>query len=223
MLIKDEYLEMMREHRTLPANSPPIQLFPSRWLETFTHTPVLVVPAVWLPIALWYFVKGVKAWPATTPWIVFPAMLAFGAFLVWTLVEYVVHRWVFHYEPKSKWQAELIFIFHGIHHVQPHTPTRLVLPLSVSVPLGLLFIAFFHHFYRYLGHEYLAYPTLVGFAVGYVAYDVLHYWVHHWPTRWGWLKKLKRHHMEHHFKTPDQRFGVSSDAWDHVFGTLPER
>jgi sterol desaturase/sphingolipid hydroxylase (fatty acid hydroxylase superfamily) len=27
--------------------------------------------------------------------------------------------------------------------------------------------------------------------------------------------------MLHHFKTPDQRFGVSSPVWDFVFGTYP--
>jgi sterol desaturase/sphingolipid hydroxylase (fatty acid hydroxylase superfamily) len=33
------------------------------------------------------------------------------------------------------------------------------------------------------------------------------------------MKFLKRHHMEHHFKTPDARFGVSTSFWDQVFRT----
>jgi sterol desaturase/sphingolipid hydroxylase (fatty acid hydroxylase superfamily) len=39
--------------------------------------------------------------------------------------------------------------------------------------------------------------------------------------RWGVLKYLKRHHMMHHFKTPQARYGVSSPVWDVVFGTKP--
>jgi len=32
---------------------------------------------------------------------------------------------------------------------------------------------------------------------------------------------VRRHHMLHHAKTPDRRFGVSSPLWDLVFGTEP--
>jgi dihydroceramide fatty acyl 2-hydroxylase len=46
-----------------------------------------------------------------------------------------------------------------------------------------------------------------------------HYATHHWPMRSGIAKFLKRHHMAHHYKSPDSRFGVSSPIWDFVFGT----
>jgi sterol desaturase/sphingolipid hydroxylase (fatty acid hydroxylase superfamily) len=49
-----------------------------------------------------------------------------------------------------------------------------------------------------------------------------HYATHHFPMRRGILKFLKRYHMQHHYKTPDQRFGVSSPLWDVVFGTFPK-
>ena len=52
-----------------------------------------------------------------------------------------------------------------------------------------------------------------------MVYDMTHYATHHFPMRWGFLKDVKRHHMVHHYKTPDQLFGVSSPLWDHVFGT----
>ncbi len=50
----------------------------------------------------------------------------------------------------------------------------------------------------------------------------MHYATHHFPMRWGFLGYLKRHHMLHHYKTPDLRFGVSSPFWDWVYGTLPK-
>lgn len=223
MFVQDEHLQMMRGHRALAADTPPIRLFRSKYLEFFTHTPVIVVPLFWGPIALLYALKGYQVWPSATPWWWFLAALALGCLLLWTLVEYVIHRFLFHCRPRTRWQEELLFLFHGIHHVQPHAPTRLVMPLSVSIPLGALFIGIFQRTCGWVGHPYLSYPALAGFALGYISYDVLHYGVHHWQVRAPWFKRLKRHHMEHHFKTPDQRFGVTSDRWDRLFGTLPPR
>jgi sterol desaturase/sphingolipid hydroxylase (fatty acid hydroxylase superfamily) len=50
-----------------------------------------------------------------------------------------------------------------------------------------------------------------------LAYDMLHYATHHIPMRRGVWKTLRRHH----YRTPEQRFGVSSPLWDVVFGTQP--
>jgi sterol desaturase/sphingolipid hydroxylase (fatty acid hydroxylase superfamily) len=67
----------------------------------------------------------------------------------------------------------------------------------------------------------------VGFIAGLffwtLAEYVLHYATHHWTMRRGYWRFLKRHHMQHHCKTPDQRFGVSSPLWDLVLGTQPGR
>ncbi|NMD30807.1 MAG: fatty acid hydroxylase, partial [Chloroflexi bacterium] len=43
----------------------------------------------------------------------------------------------------------------------------------------------------------------------------------HFPMRSGYLKFLKRYHMQHHYKTPDQRYGVTVVWWDRVFNTYP--
>jgi sterol desaturase/sphingolipid hydroxylase (fatty acid hydroxylase superfamily) len=63
---------------------------------------------------------------------------------------------------------------------------------------------------------------VAGFMIGYLVYDLIHYATHHYPIRGGFMKSLKRHHMKHHFKEPNLRFGVSSTVWDHAFGTLPK-
>jgi sterol desaturase/sphingolipid hydroxylase (fatty acid hydroxylase superfamily) len=73
-----------------------------------------------------------------------------------------------------------------------------------------------------LGAPLWARPVFGGFVMGYIGYDLIHYATHHLPAAWGPLKALKRYHMQHHFKTPDQRYGVSSPSWDVVFGTKPE-
>ena len=53
--------------------------------------------------------------------------------------EYLLHRFVFHLEPDSRWGRRLHFIIHGVHHDFPHDPMRLVMPPSVSIPLAIAF------------------------------------------------------------------------------------
>ena len=66
-------------------------------------------------------------------------------------------------------------------------------------------------------------PTMAGFLVGYLIHDLTHYATHHLPMRSSFAKYLKRHHMIHHYKNPEIRFGVSSPIWDFVFGTMGEQ
>lgn len=221
MFIPDEYLEHVRKHRSLPADSPPLRLFRSETLEKFTHTPVYVVPLFWLPVAALFAWHGLRAWPAEVAWQWYPLSILLGFALVWTLTEYVMHRLVFHSKPRWRWQEEMMFLIHGIHHVQPHTATRLVVPVTVSAPVGGLFLWGIKGMCELLGIAHLSFPFMTGFILGYVTYDLLHYTLHHVAVQHPWLKRLRRHHMEHHFKDSTTRFGVTSEAWDHVFGTHP--
>ena len=70
-----------------------------------------------------------------------------------------------------------------------------------------------------MGAEEVA-AGFAGALAGYVCYDMIHYATHHFAMRDGVWKFLKRYHMMHHFKTPEQGFGVSSPLWDLLFGTL---
>jgi sterol desaturase/sphingolipid hydroxylase (fatty acid hydroxylase superfamily) len=102
--------------------------------------------------------------------------------------------------------------------------TRLVMPPAVSIPMAGFFLGLF---YLLLGvifeRPHWVGPLMAGFLIGYLIYDLTHYATHHYAMRWGaYFRYLKRHHMLHHYKTPDQRFGVSSPFWDWVYGTLPK-
>jgi len=68
-----------------------------------------------------------------------------------------------------------------------------------------------------------AYPTFSGFILGYLAYDYTHYHVHHHVPKTQFGKKLREHHMRHHFQDHRYGFGVSSPLWDAVMRTLPRR
>lgn len=192
----------------------PVRLFRSDFLEFFTHVHPVTVLIIWVPVCLYFLLRGILYRPA-----VVPAGFAAGVFL-WTLAEYTLHRFVFHFHPRVPWQERITFLFHGVHHAQPMVKTRLVMPPAVSIPLAVLFYWLFHTFFYGVGLSAWFAPVFAGFTAGYIAYDMIHYATHHFPVR-GYFRFLKLHHMRHHFKTPDQRFGVSSPLWDWVFGTLP--
>jgi sterol desaturase/sphingolipid hydroxylase (fatty acid hydroxylase superfamily) len=214
---------MATSANTLEINhsDEPIRLFKSDFLEFFTHIHPAVVVIIWLPVAAFFMWRAITSVPAGASWAYIPLSFLIGIAL-WTFTEYTMHRFVFHYEPKSEAVQKVFFLFHGVHHAQPQLKTRLVMPPIVSIPTAIIFYALFALVFGVLLNlPYLVAPTFSGFIVGYLIYDMIHYATHHFPMRSGYLKYLKRYHMLHHFKTPSARFGVSSPVWDVVFRTKP--
>ena len=144
----------------------------------------------------------------------------FYGIIVWTFTEYILHRFIFHYNAKSKIGNRIHFIFHGVHHDYPRDSKRLVMPASVSIPLASLF---YFLFYNILGFNLLM-PFFAGFISGYLFYDMTHYAIHHYNMKNKFWLAIKNHHMLHHYKHDDKGFGVSQPAWDYVFKTtFPEK
>lgn len=192
-----------------------IRLFQSDFLEFFTHISPVAIVALWGPLTvLLLFISA-----QTTTLGVLVAAFLLGLFL-WTLTEYTLHRFLFHYEARSERAKRIFFLFHGVHHAQPQDKTRLVMPFPVSIPLALLFYGLFHLILGvFLRAPGWVNPLTAGFMAGYLTYDLTHYATHHFPMRRGYAKYLKRYHMAHHYKDPNTRYGVSSPLWDWVFGT----
>jgi sterol desaturase/sphingolipid hydroxylase (fatty acid hydroxylase superfamily) len=209
-------------HYTINNDTVPIRLFKSDFLEFFTHISPIAVIIIWLPFALYMLIIEIVAGQARggSLWYILGAFLL-GLFL-WTPTEYLMHRFVFHYRPRNEFEEKVVYLFHGIHHHQPQCKTRLVMPPIVSIPLAAVFYGLFTLIMgRLLGLPQWVHPMVAGFTIGYLTYDLMHYATHHFPMRSGIFKYLKRYHMMHHYKTPDERFGVSSPLWDYIFGTKP--
>lgn len=199
----------------------PIRLFQSDRLEFFTHISPIVVVILWLPVAVFFLVRGVIYLPVNASPLVILAGVLLGLF-IWSLAEYTLHRFLFHYEPRTAAQEKVFFLFHGVHHAQPQLKSRLVMPPVLSIPMSAAFYGLFYVGVGRLGGlPHWVAPLFAGFILGYLIYDLTHYATHHFAMRSGYLKYLKRYHMMHHFKTPNARFGVSSPVWDKVFRTLP--
>ncbi len=200
----------------------PIRLFKSDFLEFFTHVSPLAIVLIWLPVAIYFLIRGLAEWPVAASSILAPLLFVLGILIVWTFAEYIIHRFIFHMETRGRTAYQIVFLFHGIHHVQPAMKTRLVMPPVVSLPMGIVaYVVFYLLFDRLFGAPHLMLPLLSGFTLGYITYDLTHYATHHSRTRSQIMKFLKRHHMEHHYKTPHARFGVTSNIWDLVFNTEP--
>jgi sterol desaturase/sphingolipid hydroxylase (fatty acid hydroxylase superfamily) len=208
-------------HVDIARSKEPIRLFKSDFLEFFTHIHPTVVLIIWTPIMAIFLVIAIAGKPEGISLFYVPAGFLAGLF-TWTLSEYTLHRFVFHFRLRTPWQERLSFLFHSVHHAQPMSKTRLVVPPAVSIPLALLFYGFFYLALSVLlGIAHWIAPLFPGFVGGYLLYDMLHYSTHHFRFRWRAWQFLRRHHMAHHAQTPTMRFGVSSPLWDIVFGTMP--
>jgi len=188
------------------------RLFKSDVLEFFTHVHWSVPIIVWLPVVVYFVYRAVTGGLLPTSSIVYNFI---GGVFIWTLAEYLLHRFVFHYPPKSSWGKRLHFLMHGIHHDYPNDSTRLVMPPSVAVPLALLFYGFYS---LLLPAQYVG-IIFAGFIFGYICYDEIHYATHHAPMKGKFGLYLKHHHVRHHYLDNGRGFGVSSPLWDYVFGT----
>jgi len=189
-------------------------MFESRLLDFFSRVhpgvPVLIfAPAIVL----------LEAWGLSNQGLAAALGLTLGGYMMWTLFEYWLHRIVFHFEPEEGLGARLHWIIHGVHHDHPNDPLRLVMPPAVSVPLAALI---FGLLYLAVGAAYA--PCLgAGFYAGYLAYDMLHYYLHHFLPRGPVGRMLRERHMRHHFQDDTRGFGISAPFWDAVFRTPVHR
>jgi len=143
-------------------------------------------------------------------------LLVVGGLLIFTLIEYLVHRFLYHsdenYEENKNWQ----YLVHGIHHVHPKEHRLLALPIPFALAVnGLLFLLFYLVSGRY------AYFLFPGFLVGYATQLFIHYRVHTRKPPKNAFRFFWKHHMLHHYSSEKKAFGVITPLWDIVFGTMP--
>lgn len=146
--------------------------------------------------------------PALAAW-------ALAGITLWTLLEYLLHRFVLHgLAPFSRWHAD--------HHVRPRaliaSPTLLSVGLFALLAVAPAWL---------LWGPWPACALSFGLITGYGIYGLTHHAMHHrmpaWAQRSAWLSRRRRWHARHHAASrlgrPVGQFGVSLDIWDQVFGT----
>lgn len=196
----------------LRASEESPRMFESDFVDFFSRVPWWIVPTIFVPI-----VAGLFAWGVTGAGVA-PGLavgLAAAGFFVWTLVEYWLHRTLFHWVPATSWGPRMHFLLHGVHHDWVNDRYRLVMPPAASLALGVVFFAMW---WAVLGPAWV-FPFFAGHVAGYLAYDMTHYAVHHFKWRGKVFVRLRAHHMNHHHNKDGRKFGVSTTLWDHVFRT----
>jgi len=194
---------------------PSVQIFKNPTLEKLTHVHPITPLIVWAPVIAYLFYLSAAVDRLAPLTIV--GWMAAGLF-IWTLSEYLLHRWIFHFKPQNPTQEFIEFIIHGNHHEDPNDPTRLVMPPVAAI---LIAIPLFSLSRLALG-PVLVHPFFCSFLIGYLIYDYTHYAIHHFRPRTRFGKMVKQNHMSHHFVSHHSRWGVSSPLWDYVFGTIEE-
>lgn len=195
-----------------------IRVFRNDLVERWFATSHPVLPGVWFGgFIVWGLVVGF-----VNPSVGVVAGLGLYALgvLAWTLLEYTLHRFVFHHVPRPDFNSKLRqFMAHGYHHEFPNDPWRLVAPPLMSWPIAI--VVWF--LYRAALGPDLVWPLFGGTCAGYLAYDWIHYYTHHFTPTTAVGKTLRRLHMVHHFANADANHGISSPLWDFVFRTYQAR
>ena len=126
---------------------------------------------------------------------------------LWTLLEYAVHRWLYH-------GIGFFIRLHDAHHQEPHVyigapPFVGIALIFVAIYLPLAFI-----------RETVASGLTAGVLGGYLTYQLVHHATHFWqPPRGSYLHRARLNHSAHHYQRELGNFGITAAFWDRVFGT----
>ena len=135
-----------------------------------------------------------------------------------SFVEYLIHRYIFHFNATTEKQLELQYHIHGVHHEFPRDKDRLVMPPILSALIAVLFFTIFS-----LTMGKFTYAFFPGFISGYSFYLLIHYAVHALKPPRNFLKFWWKHHSLHHYSSIHTAYSVSMPLWDHLFGTMPKK
>jgi sterol desaturase/sphingolipid hydroxylase (fatty acid hydroxylase superfamily) len=188
------------------------RLFESDLLDKLSRVHHLTPVIIYTPIIL-----GLTIYSLTLQGAATVALGLFVGYIAWTLTEYFGHRYLFHtvFALPLGLGPRFQFLIHGVHHIYPSDPLRLVMPPLLSAPIMLLALAVI----RLLFGGVFGWPVLAGFIGGYVIYDCVHFWTHHGQPKSKLGHLVRRLHMLHHFRDATKGFGVHAIWWDYLFGT----
>ncbi|KAF8526514.1 hypothetical protein BU17DRAFT_40326 [Hysterangium stoloniferum] len=237
---KSFYLHQIHQPRHVPESA---RLFGPWYLEMLTRTSWFVVPIFWLPIASYIFTLSMLQFTYPAPYArssfpyTAPPTFALDALmniptasftksivcflignLIWTFLEYTLHRFLFHVDemlPDRPFFLMIHFLTHGVHHYLPMDRLRLVMPPPLFIVLSFPFTRL----------AYILFPTAIangiisGSFTFYVLYDCMHFALHHTKLP-AYMREMKKYHLAHHYKNFELGFGVTSKFWDIIFNTV---
>lgn len=137
---------------------------------------------------------------------------ALAGVLTWTLLEYLIHRWMGH----DKRFRRSPF---GVEHVRHHAEGNYFAPTWKKLLAAALVGAVLYVPATRVGGPAYGPAYLLGLLLFYGAYEVQHRREHTHPGFGAYGRWARRHHFYHHFVDGRMNHGVTSPIWDLVFGT----
>ena len=186
-------------------------------MEYLTKTHPLVIWGMYLPLISFMLYHSVAHFNFSIPAVFFTF---FAGVFSWTLFEYLMHRYIFHFAAESERATKIVYLIHGNHHEYPRDKERLFMPPVPSFILAVTIFSLMYATGNFAGIKEYVFAFFPGFLSGYLIYGSMHYAIHAWNPPFKWMKPLWRNHHLHHYKEQEKGFGVSSTLWDHVFGTM---
>lgn len=154
------------------------------WFETFTRWPWWYIFIMWLPFDFYMLKNALQHVSVAASLNMFIVGL-----LSWSIVEYTLHRFVFHiYTYSTNWNI-FHFFAHGIHHLTPNDSTRLTFPPMFNAVICVLVT----QLPRIVAPSTGVHAWIAGITFGFMLYDAIHYYFHHGDAPWlpDILKKMK--------------------------------
>ena len=135
--------------------------------------------------------------------------------LLWSLLEYGLHRVVFHWNSKIPTVRKIVRQFHLLHHAEPHRNDQILVRARFSVPMSVGILV---SLYVITQSEFRTVGLMAGIWAGFLYYEWVHYRVHTSSSDLG-LAAHRRRHFLHHFVDDKSCYGVTSPLWDQILGT----
>ncbi len=203
--------ELTKSNEIRPKNTGTKILFGNPILEKLSRTHISVPLTIFFcysTVLLYWSVTHTNLSLGLTVGLFF-----LGAF-VFTLIEYLVHRYVFHMSTYTRAREKFQYMVHGVHHEFPKDKSRLAMPPLLSITIATILLLVF----RVLLGDF-AFSFLPGVIMGYSYYLSIHYMVHVYQPPKNIFRHLWINHSVHHYKNGEVVFGVTSPFWDYVFRT----
>lgn len=162
-------------------------------------------------------VLAFRAW--TEDGIGVPLGLYLAGLGLWTILEYALHRFVFHWIPANPSLRAIVDALHRQHHAAPKDLEFLFVRPFWVVSISILLTAAGTVL---TGNLFLTGAVMCGVWTGFIAYEAVHHRIHlsSAPSNaGGWIESRRRAHFHHHFRNSRENFGVTTALWDHVFRT----
>ncbi|MES1223507.1 MAG: sterol desaturase family protein, partial [Bacteroidota bacterium] len=153
-------------------NKGQARIFRNQYLEMLTKTHPLVIWGMYLPVILFLLYYSFTKFDFSFSYIL---MVFLSGMLSWTLFEYLMHRFAFHYVAHSPGAQRIVYIIHANHHEYPRDKERLFMPPAPSFIIASIVFAL--QYLIFSNNTFMFFP---GFLLGYLIYGTMHYAIHAW-------------------------------------------